>query len=78
MPRPRLPQSFPSFVAVAVAVAAVLLAGCAVGPDYVRPAVEVPAAYKETGGWKVAEPRPADSRQPWWESYGDAMLNRAA
>ena len=43
-------------VAVAAAVA-VLVAGCAVGPDYHRPEVSVPASYKEAPeGWKVAQP----------------------
>jgi NodT family efflux transporter outer membrane factor (OMF) lipoprotein len=51
------------------------LASCAVGPDYVLPPVEVPAGYKETGAWKVAEPRPVDSRQAWWEWYGDETMN---
>jgi NodT family efflux transporter outer membrane factor (OMF) lipoprotein len=51
--------------------------GCTVGPDYVRPPVAVPATYKEQGeSWKSAEPRPADSRQPWWEAYRDPILNR--
>jgi NodT family efflux transporter outer membrane factor (OMF) lipoprotein len=50
------------------------MASCAVGPDYVRPTVEVPAAYKEGAGWKTAQPRPVDGR-PWWEWYGDETLN---
>jgi len=54
---------------------AVLLSACAAGPDYVRPTLALPAAYKEDGPWKTAEPRPADSRQPWWESYRDPTLN---
>jgi NodT family efflux transporter outer membrane factor (OMF) lipoprotein len=72
MARLRFPRSCASALAVALSA---LLASCAVGPDYVRPAVEVPADFKETGGWKTAEPRPVDSRQPWWEWYGDATLN---
>jgi outer membrane protein TolC len=28
---------------------AALLGGCAVGPDYVRPAMDLPQAYKEQG-----------------------------
>ncbi len=36
---------------------AVFVAGCAVGPDYQRPTVSVPATYKEAPeGWKVAQP----------------------
>ena len=57
----------------------VLLAGvtaCSVGPDYRRPAVDVPVSYKELGTWKVAEPRDDLARGPWWERYGDATLSR--
>ena len=54
---------------------AALLVACAAGPDYVRPTLDVPAAYKETGAWKTAEPQPADSAQPWWEAYRDPTLN---
>ncbi|BEV15874.1 efflux transporter outer membrane subunit [Herbaspirillum sp. DW155] len=54
---------------------AALLGGCAVGPDYVRPAMELPQAYKEQGPWKVAAPRQVDDRQRWWEAYGDPVLN---
>jgi NodT family efflux transporter outer membrane factor (OMF) lipoprotein len=53
----------------------VLLASCAVGPDYVRPGVETPAAFKEGDGWKPAEPRAIDSHQPWWTWYGDPVLD---
>jgi NodT family efflux transporter outer membrane factor (OMF) lipoprotein len=58
-----------------IAAAAVLLAGCAAGPDYVRPTLDLADAYKEAGPWKTAEPRRADSAQPWWEAYGDPVLN---
>ena len=53
----------------------VLLAGCTVGPDYVRPKVETPLAYKETGDWKSAEPRDAVARGRWWAMFGDAQLD---
>jgi NodT family efflux transporter outer membrane factor (OMF) lipoprotein len=53
-----------------------LLAGCAVGPDYKRPDVETPAAYKEAGQWKPAEPRDEAPRGNWWEVYGDAELDK--
>lgn len=52
-----------------------LLAGCAVGPDYRKPAVDAPAAYKEAQGWKTAEPQDRAPRGRWWEIYGDAQLN---
>jgi len=62
---------------IAGSIALVLaLGGCTAGPDYVRPAMELPPAYKESGPWKSAEPQRADSRSPWWESFGDPQLSR--
>ncbi len=55
--------------------AALLLTGCAVGPDYRRPDVATPAAFKEAGDWKPAEPRDEAPRGNWWEIYGDAELS---
>ena len=51
------------------------LAGCASGPDYRRPAFSAPAAYKEAGPWKPAQPKDADANLPWWTRYGDADLD---
>lgn len=59
-----------------------VLAGCTVGPDYVRPDLPVPAAYKSqpssdaaSQDWKAAQPADAKPRAPWWEVYGDPQLN---
>jgi NodT family efflux transporter outer membrane factor (OMF) lipoprotein len=62
----------PSLLALA---ASALLSACAVGPDYVRPTLPVPDAYKEAGDWKLAEPRPAASGLAWWQAYGDPVLD---
>ena len=51
------------------------LAGCAVGPDYVRPQIEAPAQYKELQGWRQAEPRDALPRGSWWTMFGDRELD---
>ncbi|KQP49454.1 efflux transporter outer membrane subunit [Pseudorhodoferax sp. Leaf274] len=59
----------------AVLAACALLAACAAGPDYTRPTLDLPAAFKEAGDWKAAEPQPAGSRQPWWTAYGDPTLD---
>jgi multidrug efflux system outer membrane protein len=51
-----------------------VLAGCApVGPDYQRPAYELPRAYPDAGmaGTAVSAPLRAD----WWTLYGDVKLN---
>jgi NodT family efflux transporter outer membrane factor (OMF) lipoprotein len=55
--------------------ATLMLAGCMVGPDYVRPSAPTPAAYKEAEGWKVAEPSDDAPRGAWWEAYNDPELN---
>ncbi len=51
------------------------LAACTSGPDYVRPAVETPAAFKESNAWKSGEPRDHLPRGKWWEIFGDTRLN---
>ncbi len=51
------------------------LQGCTVGPHYQRASVETPPAYKESEGWKVAQPQDTQLRGNWWEIFGDSQLN---
>jgi NodT family efflux transporter outer membrane factor (OMF) lipoprotein len=60
---------------IQLAVLASLIGGCSVGPDYVKPEVQVPAAFKEQQGWKTAEPKDELPRGKWWELFGDNELN---
>jgi len=77
--RPRALKRISAIAAAAAACAVWLLPGCTVGPDYVRPAVAVPANYKEAAAdgsaWKVAEPGDRESRGKWWTLYDDPLLN---
>ena len=67
------------FLAVLIA----SLAGCTVGPKYARPLAAAPAAYKEltpenfkdTDGWKQAQPADATLKGNWWEIFNDPQLN---
>jgi NodT family efflux transporter outer membrane factor (OMF) lipoprotein len=52
-------------------VGTLLLAGCTVGPNYRRPAAEVPATYKEAGNWKPAQPNEQNLGGNWWELFED-------
>jgi NodT family efflux transporter outer membrane factor (OMF) lipoprotein len=61
-----------------VALAAALLAGCAVGPAYQRPSTPDPVAFKEAQGWEPAAPADALERGPWWQLFGDQVLNELA
>lgn len=54
---------------------AAALSGCMVGPDYKRPDVQTPQAFKEAGDWKVAQPGDETPRGSWWEVFGDPQLN---
>ncbi|HEY8048411.1 MAG TPA: efflux transporter outer membrane subunit [Ramlibacter sp.] len=60
--------------AVLLALAAAL-GGCAVGPKYERPAVDVPAQWKLDQPWRVAQPADTAERGPWWQRFGDAQLD---
>jgi len=51
----------------------VLLAGCAVGPDYREPKLAMPAGWQEAQQ-KGVDIRPAELTQ-WWTSFNDALLN---
>ena len=60
---------------IAVVIGVSLLASCAVGPDYQRPAVPTPAAFNEAADWKIAEPRDELARGNWWKIFGDRELD---
>jgi NodT family efflux transporter outer membrane factor (OMF) lipoprotein len=60
---------------VLLAIAALPLTGCTVGPKYQRPAAEVPPAYKEVGDWKPAQPNDEKLGGNWWEIFQDSQLN---
>ena len=53
-----------------------LLASCMVGPDYQKPEVQIPTAFKEGVDWQRAEANPqAAISSTWWQMYGDQTLN---
>ena len=60
---------------LAAAAVAAMLAGCVAGPDYVRPAVETPPAWKVEAPWREGAPDDATPKGPWWQRFGDARLD---
>src|SRR4051812_25732608 len=60
-----------------------LLTGCSFAPKYSQPSVQTPPAFKEltpeqfkdTAGWKAAEPKDDAIRGKWWEMFADTNLN---
>jgi len=59
----------------AAALVVVVLAGCAAGPDYVRPAVEMPPAWQLEEPWRVATPSDAQAKGAWWQRFADPRLD---
>lgn len=58
-----------------VFLSAVILAGCAVGPDYHKPSPgPLPAQWKERAPWKQGQPRDAEIKQKFWEIFDDPVL----
>jgi len=56
---------------IVAACIAAAFAGCTVGPNYVRPTVEAPPA------WRIDYPKAADvANLKWWEQFGDPVLNQ--
>ena len=49
---------------------AAMLAGCTVGPDFTKPVVDTPPA------WRIDYPQAADvANTRWWEQFADPVLN---
>ena len=52
-----------------------ILSACAVGPDYVRPKLDVPGSYVEDSRWAAANPADSRLRGDWWTLFDDPSLD---
>src|SRR6516162_9514344 len=60
---------------ITVVVASGLLAGCMVGPNYHRPAVQTPAAFRDLSENPQAQSQAASYADlPWWQVFQDPQL----
>jgi NodT family efflux transporter outer membrane factor (OMF) lipoprotein len=72
------------FFPISIGSVTLLLCGCMVGPQYKRPAVATPPAFKEapsaqtaaTDGWKPSQPSDQNLKGDWWRMYQDPQLNQ--
>lgn len=71
-------MTFRPLKAVALTMALLGAAGCAVGPDYHGPPeTPPPARFKGSSSrWSAAAPRDQEPKGPWWEIFGDPALER--
>jgi NodT family efflux transporter outer membrane factor (OMF) lipoprotein len=63
------------WLGVLLAIGALELSGCEVGPKYRPPAVQAPPAYKEVGNWKPAQPNDQNLGGTWWTIFQDPLLD---
>lgn len=62
---------------LAASCALLLLGGCrAMGPDYVRPAVPVPASYRDAPGSGAVATGTSLANLPWWQVFQDPALQQ--
>jgi NodT family efflux transporter outer membrane factor (OMF) lipoprotein len=77
-PHPRTPARSPKrALLLGCALAATLcVAACAVGPDYHKPPLAVPVAFKEGADWQRAQASPQGAiSSTWWLEYHDDTLS---
>ncbi len=64
-------------VKIFVVFACLSLAGCMVGPNYQRPKVDVPSAYRgQTENPSAGAPVPSLGNEKWWEVFQDPVLQQ--
>ncbi|TXJ05047.1 MAG: efflux transporter outer membrane subunit [Alicycliphilus sp.] len=68
---------------ISLPIALTLLAGCASAPPYQRPAIALPAQFKQAttaaqdaGIWRPVQPQDAPAPEAWWSLYADPDLDR--
>jgi len=70
-PAMKKPQRF-----IFLILAASLVGGCKVGPNYHRPDIQTPAAYRDLNENPQAQAKAASYADlPWWEVFRDAQLH---
>jgi NodT family efflux transporter outer membrane factor (OMF) lipoprotein len=52
-----------------------VLLACAAAPEYQRPALDLPLAWKLEAPWRVGQPNDTASKGDWWRIFGDATLD---
>lgn len=84
LPGNKLPRSVhrPLPITLSIGLACLMLAGCAVGPDYVRPEVSTPQRFKEavaSGKWVQLDEKALSAGSTvstaWWKVFNDPTLD---
>src|ERR1700751_1730467 len=68
-------NSVPAVSLASLLVAAALLAGCTVGPNYNRPTATIPAKWDVEEPWRESAPKDNLAKGEWWTVFQDDDLN---
>ena len=52
-----------------------MMTACSTPPPVQKPALGIPAAFKESSLWKIARPDAANVPDDWWQMFNDPVLN---
>lgn len=63
------------FRSVGLTVLLLALAGCAVGPDYQRPVMDVGTGYRQTQGWTQVRHTEGALQAEWWRLFNAPVLD---
>ncbi|MGA9390524.1 MAG: TolC family protein, partial [Candidatus Sulfotelmatobacter sp.] len=67
--------SLPMCAIIAGILASIIMTGCAVGPNYQRPVVQTPTAYRDLREDKQTQAQVASFADlPWWQVFQDPQL----
>lgn len=66
----RIMRARPTLLALSL-----LLAGCAVGPDYQSPQAQTPASWRDLPSQAASKPQASAINPDWWKSFNDPQLN---
>ena len=61
--------------ALVLATLALGLAGCAAGPEYRKPALDLPVAWTLEAPWREGRPADLAPKGPWWLRFADPTLD---
>lgn len=65
----------PSLLTSTVLLAAALVGGCTMGPDYRQPSIAQPLVLKYDQGWQPMPAQPWAQSGAWWEAFADDDLS---
>jgi multidrug efflux system outer membrane protein len=60
---------------LAVGACTLLLVACVVGPDYRKPVLDLPVAWKLEAPWRPGTPDDGAAKGSWWQRFADPQLD---